>query len=185
MNKEELIAAAMPIAKKLIRPSEKLELNAYPDSSSPMSKALATMGKLALYKAGKFELTKDLLALDPNPVTIGYGQTGGVKLGDTCTEQQAECWLDSQLKTRALDILNTSPNLLKHSPEKLAACLSLQYNIGKTAFNNSTLVKLLNKDDMLGASLEFPKWNKDGGIVIQGLVNRRAKEKDLFQSVSN
>lgn len=185
MKQEELINSAIKIAKKFIRPQEHLELRAYPDSSSPMSKALSAMNKLALYKAGKFELTKDLLKLDPEPISIGYGQTGNIKLGDTCTLEEAEAWLDTQIKVRVMDVLKAAPKLLEHSPEKLAACVSLQYNVGKTAFAGSTLVKLINKDDMIGAAGEFAKWNKDNGVVVQGLVNRRAQEAALFRSVES
>lgn len=54
------------------------------------------------------------------------------------------------------------------------------YNVGVTNFAKSTLLRKLNAKDYEGAAAEFPKWNKGGGKVLQGLVRRRKKEQDLF-----
>lgn len=67
-----------------------------------------------------------------------------------------------------------------------AALVSLAFNIGVTAFRNSTLVKKLNARDFEGAALEFARWNKitdpKTGLKIasNGLTNRRAQEKEIF-----
>lgn len=183
MNKEQLIAQAVSIAKKFIKPQEGLCLISYPDPASTMSKALSNAGKLVLYKQGKFELTKEFLKLDPEPVTIGFGETGGIKLGTVWSLEQAEEALSRQVTTRALDVLKSAPNLLKHSPEKLAACISLQFNIGSTAFKNSTVAKKIAQEDMQAAAAAFKLWNQAQGKVMQGLINRRQSEVDLFLSV--
>lgn len=60
--------------------------------------------------------------------------------------------------------------------------VSICYNIGMGNFTKSTLLKKINQGDFKGASLEFEKWNKSGGIVLAGLVKRRLKEKALFIS---
>ena len=62
------------------------------------------------------------------------------------------------------------------------ALVSICYNIGMGNFSKSTLLKKINQGDFKGASLEFEKWNKSGGIVLAGLVKRRLKEKALFIS---
>ena len=62
------------------------------------------------------------------------------------------------------------------------ALVSLSYNIGIGAFKNSTLLKLLNASDYHAASDQFDVWIKAGGKTVQGLVNRRAVEKLLFNS---
>ena len=62
------------------------------------------------------------------------------------------------------------------------ALVSICYNIGMGNFSKSTLLKKINQGDFKGASLEFEKWNKSGGIVLAGLVKRRLKEKVLFIS---
>ena len=60
------------------------------------------------------------------------------------------------------------------------ALVSLAYNIGTGAFNKSTLVKKLNAGDIRGAADQFDVWINAGGKRMQGLVNRRAREKALY-----
>ena len=63
-----------------------------------------------------------------------------------------------------------------------AALISLCYNIGCSAFQNSTLVKLLNQGDYAGAANEFSRWIYAGGQISNSLVSRRLQEQSLFLS---
>jgi lysozyme len=63
-----------------------------------------------------------------------------------------------------------------------AALVSLCYNIGCGAFQNSTLLKKLNAGDYAGATAQFAVWNKSGGQVISALVTRRTSEAEVFNS---
>lgn len=54
------------------------------------------------------------------------------------------------------------------------------YNIGITAFQNSTLIKMLNNGNFSGASAQFGQWVNSQGQYNQGLANRRADEQSLF-----
>lgn len=60
------------------------------------------------------------------------------------------------------------------------ALISLRYNIGPTYFNSSTLLRLLNTGDYNGASMRFAEWRLSEGKINQGLVNRRERERQLF-----
>ena len=60
------------------------------------------------------------------------------------------------------------------------ALVSFVYNIGSGNFEKSTLLKKVNQSDFIGASLEFEKWNKANGKVLNGLTKRRLAEKELF-----
>lgn len=60
------------------------------------------------------------------------------------------------------------------------ALVSLTYNIGVTAFRNSTLLKKLNAGDYSGAAAQFARWNKSQGEVLAALTSRRANEQALF-----
>jgi GH24 family phage-related lysozyme (muramidase) len=60
------------------------------------------------------------------------------------------------------------------------ALLSLRYNIGADAFNKSSLLAELNKGNYTGAALKFADWKFSEGKVLQGLVNRRTAERELF-----
>ena len=66
-----------------------------------------------------------------------------------------------------------------------AALTSLIYNIGPTAFKNSTLLEKLNKGDIKGAADEFDVWIKYKGEDDKGLINRRAREKKEFLKTDN
>lgn len=56
------------------------------------------------------------------------------------------------------------------------AYVSLAYNIGDTAFCNSTLVRKLNAGDYPGACAEIPRWDKFQGRPLRGLTLRRERE---------
>jgi len=60
------------------------------------------------------------------------------------------------------------------------ALLSLRFNIGVDAFNKSTLLRELNAGNYTGAALRFAEWRLSEGKIIQGLVNRRERERQLF-----
>ena len=60
------------------------------------------------------------------------------------------------------------------------ALLSLVYNIGVHAFENSTLLRDLNAGDYNSAADQFLVWNESEGKVDQNLVTRRAAEQAVF-----
>jgi len=107
--------------------------------------------------------------------TVGYGTTGGVKLGDKITPDRALIRLlkDAEAFGSAIQRCVTVP-LYQH---EFDAYVSLAYNIGGSAFCNSTLVKLLNQGDYAGACLQILRWDKAGGQVLPGLTTRRQLEQ--------
>lgn len=176
--------AAVRIATKLIKPLEALALRSYPDPSSPLSLELAKHGQLQNFINGKLELPPYLRKLSGAPYTIGYGHTEGVEEGDTCTPEQANSWLDAQIRMRMESVLKSAPKLAQASQEALAACISLAYNVGLEAFKTSTVARKISEGDMQAAGNAFRLFNISGGKVTQGLVNRREVERSLFLSVS-
>lgn len=117
--------------------------------------------------------------------TIGFGTTvypNGIKVkkGDTCTEAQAKAYMAHDLKKFASAVNNAVTVPLNQN--QFDALVSLAYNIGTGAFSKSTLVKKLNANDYRSAADQFDVWVNAGGKRMQGLVNRRAKEKALFLS---
>jgi GH24 family phage-related lysozyme (muramidase) len=54
------------------------------------------------------------------------------------------------------------------------------FNEGQANFASSTLLKLLNAGDYVGAANEFQKWVYASGQVNQGLVARRAYDTQSF-----
>lgn len=66
---------------------------------------------------------------------------------------------------------------------QIDALTSLTYNIGKSAFSNSSLLTAINTEVTINESL-FTRWNKItvNGILVplNGLTNRRKREYELF-----
>jgi lysozyme len=108
--------------------------------------------------------------------TVCFGETRGVKMGDRYTADECRAMLGDGLiefETGMRRCLR-SPDTI---PEKsYVAFLSLSYNIGTGAFCGSTLARLVNAGDIRGACDQIPRWNRAGGRVVKGLVNRRADE---------
>ncbi|MBT8527536.1 lysozyme [Polynucleobacter paneuropaeus] len=106
--------------------------------------------------------------------TIGFGETQGVKPGQTTTPPQA--------LRKLLESADKSATGIKQcitvpiSQGEYDAYLSLSYNIGVGAFCGSGLVKKLNAQDYTGACQEILKWNRAGGVVQSGLTKRRYEE---------
>jgi lysozyme len=108
--------------------------------------------------------------------TIGFGTTGGVKMGDKITPEKAlvRALADVQKFEGALKQCVTVP-LHQHEYD---AYVSFSYNVGSGAFCKSTLVKKLNAGDYTGACNELRKWVYFKGQPLPGLVKRRNEEAD-------
>ena len=112
--------------------------------------------------------------------TIKYPNGVRVKKGDTCTLEQAKEYMRHDLIEFEYTVNSSVKVPLNHN--QFDALVSLAYNIGSNAFKSSTLVKKLNTGDYQGAADQFNVWVNAGGKRMQGLVNRRDREKLLFLS---
>ncbi|HCO3755892.1 TPA: lysozyme [Escherichia coli] len=113
------------------------------------------------------------------PWTIGYGHTGNdVRPGMLWTQVQADSALISDLAQceRSISRL-VKVNLTQN---QFDALVSFVFNVGSGNLQSSTLLRKLNSGDYKGAADEFLKWNKAAGKVMNGLVARRAAERELF-----
>jgi len=110
--------------------------------------------------------------------TIGYGHTSLVRLGDVCTEVEADAFLISDLETVEKCIKNSVSVELTQG--QYDALCSFVFNLGCTALRNSTLLRLLNSGDDVGAGEQFKRWDHAGGKILAGLTKRREKEAEMF-----
>ena len=116
--------------------------------------------------------------------TIGYGNTfwedgRPIKPGDRITQERAEKLLDIILKDFSDRIEKTIKTILTENQK--SALLSFTYNVGIANLQKSTLLKKVNfnpNDPTI--RLEFMKWNKAGGKVLNGLTRRREAEANLY-----
>ena len=114
--------------------------------------------------------------------TIGYGSTAGVKEGQVISTAEAvrRLRLDLNRFERTVEELVKVPL----TDNQFAALVSFCYNVGRAAFESSTLLRRLNRGDYASVPPELAKWNKAtvGGRLqrVAGLANRRAAEIGLW-----
>lgn len=145
-----------------------------------MSVNQATLNLIKQYEGCKLTAYQDIVGI----WTIGYGTTAAAGLGIepakgmTITQERAEDLLRQGVEKFAdtVDAMITA----KVNANEFGACVSLAYNIGPNAFAKSTVLRELNAGHKDKAAAAFRMWNKAGGEVIQGLVNRREAEIKLF-----
>lgn len=112
--------------------------------------------------------------------TIGYGHTRGVYEGMTCTQEEAEAWLLEDIANAEADV-NKHVTLDSLDQNEFDALVDFAFNCGDGNLNSSTLLKLVNADELDLAANEFEKWDHAGGKVVAGLLRRRLAEKAEFQ----
>lgn len=125
-------------------------------------------------------LRLDAYLCPANIPTIGYGHTGGVQLGMQISKEKAE-----QLLSEDLCRFQHEVTKLVHVPVtegQFIAILDFVFNLGVFKFSGSTLLRKINLSDFVGAAREFPRWKYSNAKVLPGLVKRRAREKELFES---
>ncbi|MCC3306079.1 lysozyme [Sneathiella sp. HT1-7] len=131
-------------------------------------------------------------------MTIGYGHTGDVKVGETISQTEANSYFNEDVKW-AVDTVNSSVQV-KLQQNQVDALVSFTYNVGMGAFKSSTLLKKLNAGDYKSVPSELNKWiyaGKKKGMVARFahwahlsngkeispvLKARREKEGGLFKN---
>ena len=106
-------------------------------------------------------------------LTIGYGHTAGVTVGQVISQAQAENMLKSDLKKYEKYVTDNVKIPLNEN--QFSALVSFCYNCG--VGNLRTLVKGRTTDQIANA---ISLYNKASGKVLNGLVRRREAERKLF-----
>lgn len=118
--------------------------------------------------------------------TIGYGHL--IKQGEWDTYKNGISAEDAIILFRNdlspfINIVRSNITI-KLAQNQFDALVILAYNIGSTAFAGSSVVKLVNDPTIKTnyASLEdaWKAWNKSQGKVMQGLINRRECEWNVY-----
>lgn len=115
--------------------------------------------------------------------TIGYGHTSmagppQVYPGMTITEAEAEAILQQDLDIFERGV-SQALTVTTHE-NQFSAMVSFAFNVGLSAYRNSTLLRKHNARDFVGAANEFPRWVYADGQVLPGLVRRREAERALY-----
>lgn len=111
--------------------------------------------------------------------TIGYGHTAGVHEGDSIDGDTAEDYLREDLTSAEGAVEKYVKVPLKQW--QFDALVSFTFNLGAGNLYSSTLLKKVNRNpDDQSIRQEFEKWVYAGGRMLQGLVDRRKAEADMY-----
>lgn len=113
--------------------------------------------------------------------TIGYGHTRTVRAGLKIAPDQADQLLDDDLRLveRAVQRLVTVPL----NDNQYAALVSFVFNVGIGNFEQSTLLRLLNRGWYEQVPAQLMRWNRANGEALGGLSRRRAAEGRLWNTL--
>lgn len=105
--------------------------------------------------------------------TIGWGDTENVTEGMTITQEEA----DERLARQLVGFEQTVGDAIKVEVPQYShdACISMSYNIGRGAFQTSTLVRRINAQDP-EAWQEFNRWH-----IPPEITSRRNGEREQFR----
>lgn len=126
---------------------------------------------------------------EPDVWTIGHGQTRlfrsdgsvlrAVRRGDLLTAEEANSQFAIGLRVQYWTPYRNCLTTENLAPQTDAAFTSLTWNIGTGGVCGSTALRRLNEGDVEAACTALTWWNRAGGRVVRGLVNRRADEYQL------
>lgn len=142
--------------------------------------AFTAAGALAIGIVSGFEGLRTKAYRDSvNVPTICFGETRGVKMGDTKTVAECRAMLGNALVEFEAGMRRCLTNPDKIPDKPYVAFLSLSYNIGTGAFCKSSVARKANEGDLRAACEAILKFNKAGGRVLAGLDRRRKEERQL------
>lgn len=108
------------------------------------------------------------------------GLTGeGIKLGKSFTEAQCAQMLIDRLTADGAHVMACTPGLALSIPRRdnvRYAALSLAHNVGWPTYCASTMRRQINAGQIAAACTSLTWFNRAGGRVVKGLVDRRARE---------
>lgn len=106
--------------------------------------------------------------------TVGFGHLTDLPLGMEITQSQADTWLMQDVD-KFEKIVNEYDGAYKWTQNEFDALVSFAYNIG--SLRQLTASATRDKDTIAKKMLEYINAN---GKPLQGLINRRKAEHDLF-----
>ncbi|WP_413537318.1 lysozyme [Enterococcus malodoratus] len=121
---------------------------------------------------------------DPAGVwTIGWGHTGQfIGPGLTCTQEQADIWLESDIEVAAGGISTTF--IVELNQNQIDALISFTFNLGYGVWlGDPDLLTYINTRQWEKAAEEMQLYcHIASGEILSGLVRRRKAEAELFLS---
>jgi lysozyme len=97
------------------------------------------------------------------------------------TIEEAEILLKDDVRKFTIGVINLVKTPLNNN--QICALISLSFNIGIDNFKGSTLLRLINSNNLKDVPFQFSVWRKSNGKVLEGLVKRRAAEAKLWSTL--
>jgi lysozyme len=132
-----------------------------------------TMSLIQPWEGRELQAYRDIVGI----WTICDGDTENVRPGQVATPAECDSRLAKRVAQFEAEIRTCLPAVLP--VESRAAFISAAYNIGSGAFCGSSMSRRARAGDLRGACDALRLWNKAGGQVVRGLVNRREAERTL------
>ncbi|MEK6299483.1 MAG: lysozyme [Acidobacteriota bacterium] len=148
---------------ELLEQWEGFKANVYKDSAG-----LPTIGVGHLLT--KSELSSGKIVINGSPVQY----SGGL------TDQQVLDLLSQDVNPAGNAVSSNVKVALNQN--QFDALVSFTFNVGVGAFTSSTLLKVLNQGQYDQVPTQLLRWTRAGGQVVQGLVNRRQNEINLWNT---
>lgn len=114
-----------------------------------------------------------------NVWTIGYGHTKEVTENNECSMEEAEEILVADLEEFEEWVEKLVS--VEMAQNEFDALVAFTFNLGPTNLRTSTLLERLNDRKFEDVPAEMKRWNRAGGVVVDGLVRRREAEALLFK----
>ncbi|NQY58455.1 lysozyme [Cognatishimia sp.] len=117
--------------------------------------------------------------------TIGYGNTfytdgGTVKEGDKLTKKQCDDLFEEVLEEYFELPMQKLLGNIKLKQYEYDALVSFCYNVGMSAFENSTMLRLLKANKKLLANKQFARW-----VFPKEITSRRKAESRQFADIEH
>lgn len=123
--------------------------------------------------------------------TIGKGSTTHpdgrpVRKGDVISKKQADEYVDHYVNKTLMPRLQRIPTWNKMNPNQQSALISFGYNLGPNFYGGEkfeTITRALSTEQgFKDVPAAMARYNKSDGVVLPGLVTRRATEGKLWNT---
>lgn len=119
----------------------------------------------------------------PGVITWCFGRTNydvkGVKPGTRFTKAQCEKFLEEDLPRYAGPIQRCAKGFADMPPKRQAALVSFAYNLGPGRVCKSSVIRNLNRGNIVEGCNAMLAYTRANGVVLRGLQRRRAAERHL------
>lgn len=117
--------------------------------------------------------------------TLGWGHTNGVRMGDSCSQQQANMWLADEITSILQTLAASIPHWTEMRPNQQAALASFAYNLGRYFYGSEgfeTISRVLRERKWDEVPTVLLLYCNPGSSFEEGLKRRRSAEGAMWKN---